>query len=148
MSGFELIGLLGTAASTVGTIAQGAAENRAAKFEAQQMEAKAKEENAASQREAAQSRTEAQLAMSRQQALAASSGGGAGTDAPTIVRLMQDTAGQGELNAGMQLYGGTQRARGLMDSAKGRRMSGKASLLGSYAAGFGQAAKGISGAFG
>lgn len=145
MSGFELIGALVSGAAT---IAQGAAEKRNADFEAQQLDMKAKEEKAASQREAAQSRTEADLAMSRQQALAASSGGGAGSDAPTIVKLMQDTAGQGELNAGMNLYGGTQRARGLMDSAKGRRMSGKASLLGGYMGGFGQAAKGISGAFG
>lgn len=145
MSGFELIGAL---VSGVGTIAQGVAANNAAKFEAQQMDMKAKEERAASQREAAQDRKEAQLAMSRQQALAAASGGGSGVDAPTIVKLMSDTAGQGELNAQMRMYGGEQRARGLMDSAKARRMSGRASLLGSFAGGFGQAAKGISGAFG
>lgn len=145
MSGLELIGAL---VSGVGTIAQGVASNNAAKFEAQQMDMKAKEERAASQREAGQDRKEAQLAMSRQQALAAASGGGAGSDAPTIVKLMADTAGQGELNAQTRMYGGEQRARGLIDSAKARRMSGKASLLGSVVGGFGQAAKGISGAYG
>lgn len=141
MSGLELIGAFVSAA---GTLAAGAAENDAAEFEAQQLDMKAKEEKAASQREAAQNTKEAELAMSRQQALAASSGGGAGADAPTIVKLMSDVAGQGELNQQSTLYGGQQRAAGLIDQAKGRRMSGKASLLGSQFGAFGQAAKGVS----
>lgn len=141
MSGFELIGALVTAGATV---AGGVAEKNASDFEAEQLDMKAKEEVAASQREAEQSTKEAELAMSRQQALAASSGGGAGSDAPTIVKLMSDVAGQGELNQQSTLYGGQQRAAGLIDQAKGRRASGKASLLGSSLAAFGQAAKGIS----
>lgn len=144
MSGLELIGGLLAAG---GTFAQGIAADNAADFEAKQMEQKAGEERAAAQREAAQDRKEAELANSRAQALAAASGGGVGADAPTIVKIMSDTAGQGELNAGMRIYGGENRARGLMDSAKGRRMSGRASLLGSFAGGFGQAAKGIAGAY-
>lgn len=140
MSGFELIGALVSAA---GTVASGVAEKNAADFEAQQLDMKAKEEVAASQREAAQATKEADIAMSRQQALAASSGAGAGSDAPTIIKLMSDVAGQGELNQQSILYGGQQRAAGLIDQAKGRRMSGKASLLGSSLGAFGQAAKGI-----
>lgn len=140
MSGFELIGALVSAA---GTVASGVAEKNASEFEAQQLDMKANEENAAAQREAAQATKEADIAMSRQQALAASSGAGAGSDAPTIIKLMSDVAGQGELNQQSILYGGQQRASGLIDQAKGRRMSGKASLLGSAFGAFGQAAKGF-----
>lgn len=148
MSGFETIaavlGAAGTAASALGTIQQGKAEKANQDYLAKQDEMKSKEETAAAQREAQQNRNEAELATSRAQALAASSGGGAGTDAPTIVKLMSDTAGQGELNAQTTNYGGLERASGLLDSAKGRRASGKASLMGSYLGAFGQAASGFS----
>jgi hypothetical protein len=145
MSGLEAIaGIL----SAVGTISAGKAEQNNQNYLAKQEEAKAKEEMASSQREAQQNRTEGDLAMSRQQALAASSGGGAGAEAPTIVKLMSDTAGQGTLNANTTLYGGMERAAGLRDSAKGRRAAGKASFLGSVLGGFGQAASGVSKAFG
>ena len=138
MSGLELIGgLLGAA----GTIAAGAAEKKNSDFEAKQLDKKAKEEQANAQRQAAQSQTESRLAQSRQQALAAASGGGAGSDAPTIVKLMSDTAGQGQLNADTNIYTGYSRAAGLQDQAAAKRRSGKASLLGSVIGGFGQAAK-------
>lgn len=154
MSGFEIIGGLLSAGSAAlgvaGSVAQAKGTREAAKAEAQnqrylatQEDMKAKEEMAASQREAQQSRSEATLANSRAQALAASSGGGAGSDAPTIVRLMSDISGQGELNAGTSIYGGQQRAAGLLDSAKGRRASAKASLLGAKYASFGQLASGF-----
>jgi hypothetical protein len=141
MSGLELIGGLISAA---GTIAGGVAENRNAQFEAQQLDMKAKEETAAGQRDAEQKRREGVLVNSRAQALAAASGAGAGDDAPTIVKLMSQTSGEAEYNAGSSLYGGYSRASGLRDSAKGRRASGRASLLGSVFGGLGQAA----GAFG
>lgn len=140
MSGFELIGAL---VSAGGMVASGVAEKNASEFEAKQLEMKADEEVAASQREAAQATKEADVAMSRQQALAASSGAGAGADAPTIIKLMGDVAGQGELNQQSVLYGGQNRASGLIDQAKGRRASGRASLLGSAFGAFGQAAKGV-----
>lgn len=148
MSGLELIGLLGTAVSGVGTVAAGAAQKSAADFEAQQMEMKAKEETAAAQRDAAAKRREGAIINSRAQALAAASGGGAGTDAPTIVKLMGDTAGEADYNAQSAMYGGYSRAAGLMDSAKGRRAEGKASLLGSVFSGFGGVAKGLTSTFG
>lgn len=152
MSGLELIGTvlggLGTAASVAGTIAQGRAQNAAAQFEAKQMDMKAKEETAAAQREAEQKRREGLLVGSRQQALAAASGGGAGSDAPTIVKLMSETAGQAEYNAQSEMFGGTQRAAGLVDSARARRLSGKASLLGSNIAATGQALAGFGKVFG
>lgn len=140
MSGLEAIGAL---VSGIGTIASGVAANNNAQFEAQQMEMRAKEETAAAQREAQDKRREASLINSRAQAIAAASGAGAGTDAPTIVRIMSDTAGRGEYNAQSALYGGYSRAAGLRDSAKGRRAEGKASLLGSVFGGFGSALKGF-----
>lgn len=144
----QVLGGLGAIVSAGGTIASGAAAKNAADFEASQMEMKAQEERAAAQREAQQKKREGALVMSRQQAVAAASGGGAGTDAPTIVRLMTDTAREAEFGANSVLYGGESRARGLVDSAKGRRISGRASLLGSTIGGFGQAASGLAKAFG
>lgn len=148
MSGLELIGLLGTAVSGVGTVAAGAAQKNAADFEAQQMEMRAKEEVAASQRDAIQKKHEGAILNSRAQALAAASGAGAGTDAPTIVKLMGQTAGEAQYNADSAMYGGYSRSAGLMDSAKGKRAEGKASLLGSVFSGFGGVAKGLTSTFG
>jgi hypothetical protein len=134
---------LGTAASAIGTIGAGTAAKNAAEYEAKQMEIKGAEERAAAQRDAQQKRREGQLVQSRQQALAAASGAGAGFDAPTIVKMMTDTAGESEYNAQTAMYGGLSRATGLMDSARGRRAAGKASFLGSVIGGFGSAASGF-----
>ncbi|PTE11540.1 hypothetical protein [Mesorhizobium helmanticense] len=148
MSGLELISALSAGITGVGAVAAGAAQNSAAKFEAQQLDMKAKEETAAAQRDALAKRREGAIINSRALAVAAASGAGAGTEAPTIVKLMADTAGEAEYNAGTAMYGGNSRAAGLRDSATGRRASGKASLLGSIFSGFGTAAKGISDAYG
>lgn len=134
--------LIGAAISGIGTILGGVAANNAAQSEARQLEEKGKEELAASQRDAEVKRREGQLINSRQQALAAASGAGAGSDAPTIVKLMTDTAGQAEYNAQVDLYGGKSRKEGLFAAAENRRREGKASLLGSVLGGFGGFAKG------
>lgn len=126
MSGLELIGGLIAAG---GSLMQGAAAKRAADAEAVQLEARGKEDFAASQQEAQQKRREGALINSRQQALAAASG--AGADAPTIVKLMTDTAGQAEYNAQTSMFGGTQRKKGMFDSANARRAEGNAALVGS-----------------
>lgn len=139
---------VGGLASAAGTVGAANASANADKFEAKQMEQKAKEEQAAAQREAEQKRREGTLIQSRQQALAAASGGGASGDAPTIVKLMTDTAGQAEYGAQSNLYGGRERYAGLMDSAKGKRASAKASLLGGAIGGFGQGFSSIGKAFG
>ena len=124
------LALIGSLVQGVGTIASGIAANDAAQEEARQLEARGQEEFAASQREAQERRQEGRLLNSRTQALAAASG--AGADAPTIVRLMTDTAGQAELNAQTDLYGGRQRRAGMRDSARARRAEGRASLMGSF----------------
>lgn len=152
MSGFELIGpmlaIAGSAASAVGTYAAGKAEKQNQDFMAAQEDMRAKEETAAAQRDAIAKRREGAIVNSRAQALAAASGAGAGMDAPSIVKIMADTAGEAEYNAGTVMYGGKSRAAGLRDSARGRRAAGKASLLGGTLGGFGQAASGAARAFG
>jgi hypothetical protein len=152
MSGFEIIGpmlaLAGTATSAIGTVAAGAAEKRNQDFMAVQEDMRAKEETAAAQRDAIAKRREGAIINSRAQALAAASGAGAGTDAPSIVKIMGRTAGEAEYNAGTAMYGGYSRAAGLRDSAKGRRAAGKASLLGGVLGGFGSLASGTARAFG
>ena len=135
--------IIGAVISGIGSIAAGAAENRNQQYQADQDELRAKEEVAASQREAIAKRKEGVLANSRALAVAASSGAGAGADAPTIVKLMSDTSGEAEFNAQSVMYGGKERARGLYDSAKGRRAAGKASLLGGVIGGFGSALRGF-----
>lgn len=142
------LGTIGTIAGGVGTIASGVAAKQAADYQAEQMDMQAKEETAAAQQEAKQKRKEAEFLMSRQQAVAAASGAGAGSDAPTIVRLMSETAGQGEYNAQTAMYGGYQRAAGLRAQAAGTRKSGRASLLGSAIGAFGQTASGLSRVYG
>jgi len=148
MSGLEtLIPLIGAGLSGAGTIAGGIAANEQAQFQAAQEEARGKEEFAAAQRDAMEKRREGQLVMSRQQALAASSG--AGTTTPTIVKLMTDTGAQADYNARTAIYGGESRRAGLFDQARATRRSGRASLLGGFLGGFGQMGTGIynSGAF-
>jgi len=141
LSGLEMIGgLIGAA----GTLASGIAANNQAKSEALAMEAQGREEFAASQRDAEVKKREGRIAMSRQQAVAAASGGGA--DDASIIKLMTRTASESDFNARTVMYGGEQRKRGLFDSAKNRRTSGQASLLGSVFAATGQAVKSAAGA--
>lgn len=148
MSGFETIALISSLAATgvgaYGEYRAGQAADQNTEFQSKQLDMKAAEERAASQREAMDKRREGVLLNSRQQAVAAASGGGAGDDAPTMAKIMTDTAGQAEYNAQTALYGGESRARGLTDSARGTRASGKASLLGSQFSAFGQLGSGLS----
>jgi hypothetical protein len=138
------LALVSAAIGAVGSIASGVAQKNAADYQAKQQEMQGNEDFAASQRDAEAKRRESKIVQSRQQALAAASGAGA-TD-PTIVRLMTQTAGQGEYNAQTALYSGEQQKRGLYDAAKATRMSGNASLLGSFISGAGTLVKGVSSA--
>jgi hypothetical protein len=95
------------------------------------MEASAKTERAKAQRQAFDQRRQADLMSSRAQAVSAASGAGAGADAPSIVKIMSDIAGQGELNAQTAMWNGEEQARGLELGAKNARASGRSSMLGS-----------------
>jgi hypothetical protein len=111
--------------------------------EAAQLDAKGQEELAASQRKAEARREEGRLLTSRQQALAAASGAGAGVDAPSIMQLMGETSKQAEFNAQSELFGGESRKLGLKRAADNKRREASATLLGSVLSGAGRLAGGF-----
>jgi hypothetical protein len=109
----------GNAAADAGARAQ-----QAQYFKAAQEEQAAQESRAAAQRVALDKGREASLALSKLQANAAASGGGASD--PTVLGLGGDIAGRGEYESLLDMYKGENRARGLEDSAIGSRLSGDA----------------------
>lgn len=116
-------GLAGTVASARAQKEQGEAAQRASEMEAAAREREAREREAASQREAISQQKKTDLALSRQQAVAAGSGAGA-TDA-TVLDLMGDVAAAGEYNERSALYEGTASARGLDEAADLARFKGE-----------------------
>src|SRR5690606_1168127 len=96
--------------------ASGRAAEQAAIFEARQMRTQAGQEQAVSQRAAEERMREAGLLMSRAQAVAAASGGGA-LD-PTVLRIIGGLAAEGELAAATEQYNDDERARQLKLGAK------------------------------
>lgn len=157
MSGLELLAgaaLIGTVA-TVGsglvqagaTVYAGNEEKKAAYEAAKRDETAGQAEFAASQRESQERKLEGELVMSRQQALAAASGGGAGADAPTIVRLMTETAKRSRYGQESTMFGGRSRRQTYFDSASSRRTTGDANFLGSVFTGLGQGMGAVAKAF-
>jgi hypothetical protein len=134
VTGLETIGLIaglaGSALSAAGSIAAGNHQSAAMNAQAQAAERQAAEERAASQREAVQRAREAKLVLSRQQAVAAASGGGA-TDT-TVLGLMGDVAAQGQFNTASALYEGEARGRGLEDQAALSRMQARQAKLAGF----------------
>lgn len=130
MTGLEILGLLGTGLSVAGTIAGGVQQKNLADAQAKAAERQASEERAASQREAIQRSKEARLVLSRQQAVSAASGGGAGD--PTVVDLMGDTLSQGWFNSASAIYEGESRGRALEDQAAISRWQGRQAQLASF----------------
>lgn len=112
----------GSVLSAVGSIQQGKAMERAAKFEADQLDQNAKQARAASQRDAMEQRRRAEFAQSRALAVAAASGAGA-LD-PTVVDLIGDLGAEGDLNARTALYAGEERGKGMEAQASARRYEG------------------------
>lgn len=146
MSGLELLAVAGIAAagaSAAATIYSGYQTKQAADEAAKRDEAAGRSEFAASQREAEERRLEGQLIQSRQQAAAAASGAGAGGDAPTIVRLMTETAKRSQYGVESTLYGGRDRRQRYFDTADSRRKTGEANFIGSIFTGVGQLAEGF-----
>lgn len=147
MTGLETLGLIaglaGTAVSAVGTIAAGHSQNEMAKSQAAAAERQASEERASSQREAIQRSKEARLVMSRQQAVAASSGGGAADS--TVLNLMGDTASQGWFNQASAIYEGESRGRALEDQAAISRWQGKQAKMASFISAGSTVLSGVSG---
>lgn len=125
--------LVGGGLSAAGTIAGGGAAaaagrsgQQASYFRAAQEDQQAQESRAASQRDALEKNRQTGLLLSKLQANAAGSGGGASD--PGVLTLAGDIAGKGEYQELMNMFKGENRARGLEDSAIGSRMTGDAAL--------------------
>jgi hypothetical protein len=116
------IAAAGATIAAYSSVQQGKAANRAAQFEAGQMEHNAKEARAASQRDAMEQRRRAEVAQSRALAVAAASGAGA-LD-PTVIDLIGDIEAEGDLNARTALYAGEERGKGMEAQAGARRYEG------------------------
>ena len=100
----------------------GLAQQKAAEFEAQQLEQNAGQAQAASQRSAIEELRKSMLLQSRAIAVAAASGGGA-LD-PTVMALVGNLSKEGQLAAETQIYGGDERARAMRNQAKASRYEG------------------------
>jgi hypothetical protein len=121
---------VGAVVSAAGSIMAGNAQAAQQKFQAQQLDMKAKEERAGATRQAADQAKQQDLIISRQRALAAASGGSA-TD-PTILDLMGDTAAQGYVQQQTTLGMGENQARGYEDAAASARASAKSARMAGY----------------
>jgi multidrug efflux pump subunit AcrA (membrane-fusion protein) len=130
VTGLEILGAIGTGLSAVGAIAGGISQSNAQKAQAEAAERQAQEARAASQREAIQRSKEARLVLSRQQALASASGGGA-TDT-TVLDLMGKAASQGAYNTASAIYEGEAQGRGLEDQAGIYRMQARQAKLAGF----------------
>ena len=124
------LAIIGPVVSAVGSVIGGISANNTAKAQAKAMEIEANQRRASAQRQAVEKRKEAGLIMSRQQAVAAASGSGA-TD-PTVIDLMETTAGRGEYQAQTIQYGGEEEGRGLQNQAAFTRAEGRNRMFASF----------------
>lgn len=113
----------GTVLQAKGTIDEGNAANKQAKYEAAQMEANAGTNRAVAQRQAIEQRRKGRILESNLQAQAAASGASA-TDAD-VVGLAGDIGAESEYNALSNLYEGEEKARNLEGAASVRRWEGQ-----------------------
>jgi hypothetical protein len=120
----------GGALAAGGTIMGGQAAKSSAYFTAAQEDQAAQESRAASQRDALEKGRQTGLVLSKLQARAAASGGGAAD--PGVQTIAGNIAGRGEYESLMDMYKGENRARGLEDAAIGERATGDAKLNASY----------------
>lgn len=119
--GLQAAGTLmgGNAAADAGESAR-----KAQYFRATQEDMAAQESRAAAQREALDKGRQTTLVLSKLQANAAGSGGGASD--PGILTLAGDIAGRGEYESLLDMFKGENRARGLEDQAIGSRLTSDA----------------------
>lgn len=123
--------IAGAGVSAVGQISSANQNREIAEQQARQEEAQGRDEFAASQREMIERKLAGKLAMSRMQAIAAASGGGAGSDAPTIVRLMEKSAERDAYGRGTAVYSGMRLRDALNSSAGARRRTAQNNFTGS-----------------
>lgn len=120
--------LIGQGVQAGGKFLGGMRAREAGEYNAASLERQAAEERAAAGRTAAERRLETERVISRQVALAAASGAGAG---PSLVDIIGDTAARGEYQAQSERYLGEARARNLTDRANIARYEGENAFMGS-----------------
>lgn len=123
----EMIPFIPVALSALSSVMGGQSQKAAAEYKAAQMNQQAGQDRASAQRDAIEQQRQATLAQSRLRAVA---GGGAGD--PTVVKLSEDIAGEGEYRALTSLYNGEERARGLEMAAAGKQLEGSQAVTASY----------------
>lgn len=121
-------GILGA----VNEVQAGAAEQEALNIVADQEEAAGTAELAGAQRQAQERVREGQLVASRALAVAAASGGGAGTDAPSVFKILTDIGERTAYGAETEIYNGLVARKGYFDSAAAKRKTGANSYFGSF----------------
>jgi hypothetical protein len=117
--------LLGSSIAAQGALDAGNAERTAAYYKAAGLRQNAQAERAGSQVDTFNLLKKRDDLQSTLQARAAASGGGA-TD-PTVLALSDQVEKQGTLSALTEMWKGEDRARGLVDQARGAEMTGDAS---------------------
>ena len=132
---------LALAFAVVGTVAEGAAEKRAATSEAFQLRQRAGTVRAQSQRAANEERRQGQLIESRARAIAGASG--AGVDDVGMREIYGDINATGEYNALVALWNGDEEAIGLEYGATNREQEGKAAFESSLISAAGTAFSGV-----
>lgn len=133
------IATVGSAAFGIyNSVQQGQAQQAAANQTALNLQNQGKAEFASSQRDVLQKDLETKYLLSTQQAQAAASGGGAGADAPTIVRMMSETAKRGADADESILYGGYSSKASYDNQADAVRQSGGNAFLGGIGSGIGK----------
>lgn len=130
----EVLMLSSVLASAGGSVMEGQSASAAATAEGAQAQTQALAARATSQRQAAEERRQGQLAISRAQALAAASGGGA-TD-PTVLDITGDIAAQSEYNALSALYEGNTAASTLEYQARIKKMQASQAKTAGYIGAF------------
>lgn len=118
----SIFSLIGNMMNSGSASRAGGRQQAAANFEAAQFDQNAIQAQASAQREAEIERRRTALLISRGIAVAAA-GGGATTD-PTVSRLLEDIAGEGEYRSGVAIYQGEEKARVLRMNADARRAEG------------------------
>lgn len=133
MAALPLIMMVATVASAAvsaqGTIAAGKAAQKAANYEAAQLDVEAKNRKAEAQIEAGEYKRKKDLALSNLQATSAASGFSA-TD-PTSLALADEISRYGTYQEQLAQYGGTSQRAAMEAQAVGRRLTGQAERIGS-----------------
>lgn len=138
----QMMMAVGTVMTVIGKIQEGNSAQKAATYEAAQMNYNAGQERASSQRSAEEQRRQKDYAESRFRAVAASSGGGAAD--PTIVKGMGNLEQEGEYRANTALFQGEEKARGLETGAALKMYEGQVAKQQSRFAAIGSAMSGAS----